>query len=107
MSAHTPGPWVIDWYDNYSEETGDTLPPTHAAAIRADGTKESVCGTCDGCHKIAMADAHLIAAAPDLLAAAKNAVDYCCGNPETRASDEPCSSCGPLIAAIAKAEGKS
>lgn len=105
MSSHTPGPWVIDWYDNYSEETGDTLPPTHAAAIRADGAKEAVCGTCDGCHKIAMADAKLIAAAPDLLAAlgrlavrrVKDGPCWCYGGP---LHDEDCRE---ARAAIAKA----
>ena len=63
MSAHTPGPWVIDWYDNYSEETGDTLPPTHAQPFQADGTKGSPCvAPVTAATKIAMADAHLIAA---------------------------------------------
>jgi len=100
VSAHTPGPWVIDWYDNYSEETGDTLPPTHAAAIKADGAKEAVCGTCDGCHKIAMADAKLIAAAPDLLAALKAMVKV---DAEDGADDEYLRD---ARAAIAKAEGR-
>lgn len=107
MSAHSPGPWTISWYDEYSEETGDPLPPTHAGSIR-DASDESVCGTCDGCNKIAKANAHLIAAAPDLLAALEELVSRRQRVARERGLPDLADSDGRYaraVAAIAKARG--
>lgn len=90
MSAHTPGPWVI-------------LDSWRGFRIVADDVSATpVCDTIGGHHSHAEADALLIAAAPDLLAALQEIVadlDDECGNPV-------CGDCAPwrrARAAIAKA----
>ena len=56
MSAHTPGPWY--WADNVPD-----FPPRHRIIVDADGF------TIAEPSPMGEADARLIAAAPDLLAA--------------------------------------
>lgn len=109
MSKHTPGPWRIEWAQRWSDEADDMVDDlTKAEHIKSGGdgsryTGDSVCGTCDGCNIIMADDAHLIAAAPDLLHALKAMSESFggCG----------CSACEVVakqaVAAIAKAEGKS
>lgn len=67
MSAHTPGPWVID--DGHSNKTGKYgyFVRAHKGAIWDDGSADG--GVCS------MADARLIAAAPDLLEALQEVTD--------------------------------
>jgi hypothetical protein len=59
MTKHTPGPWKCsEWTRNwtvYSDNTGDEIVEVQAVDDADENTK-------------ACADAHLIAAAPDLLA---------------------------------------
>lgn len=68
MTMHTPGPWVIH-------------PTAHHPAVRSVGTAEvgpkRICtvGTMTG-SKVDIANAALIAAAPDLLAALQAMVNY-------------------------------
>jgi hypothetical protein len=104
MSKHTPGPWhyaecqmgtpFVD-----TESVGDLL----AAALPLDEEK---------------ANARLIAAAPDLLAALEDMIGHCqgcngkgrCygpvpGSPGSYASNQPCQDCSDARAAIAKAKG--
>ena len=60
MSKHTPGPWK---WDGHIEQ----------AIITADSGEEVLwgCGCCDSPRLLSEADAHLIAAAPELLEALK------------------------------------
>lgn len=77
---HTPGPWTVTRAD-WDEETGD-------AAYTLDGVKE-----------LCIADARLIAAAPDLLEALQAVVDA--------AGPEAGPEIGKAEVAIAKATGQS
>jgi hypothetical protein len=78
MSKHTPGPWEV--WDQY---------------IRPDYRDDKV--ICQWGSYTSEADAHLIAAAPDMLAALKLAVEI------IGADDR----IDPILNAIAKAEGAS
>lgn len=79
---HTPGPWALEF-------------GAHDAAIHAGGTIAMIDDTMTGWQ----ANARLIAAAPDLLAAAEKALQAIEGDWErTREADE-------LRNAIAKAKG--
>lgn len=109
MSAHTPGPWDWDGVRVFAPALDEKVPVTMADgttamhgmglialpyACRPVGAWEG-CGSHD-------ANSRLIAAAPDLLAAAKAIVDsdiYSPGCAQTRAAFDL------LDAAIAKAEG--
>ncbi|MFT3866793.1 MAG: hypothetical protein QM729_21230 [Solirubrobacterales bacterium] len=71
MSAHTPGPWVVTPRQVWSDEADDSVESTEQATHVRDPSGKSICGTCDGCNYIAMPNARLIAAAPELLAALK------------------------------------
>ena len=103
MSKHTPGPWSVGNTRHYEHSGG--VDGVEVAVHY--GPKESL-GNCiahcfgHGAAGDAEADARLIAAAPDLLAALKtvvaNAPDPYCAI--TRYIDAQCR------AAIAKAEGK-
>lgn len=67
-AAHTPGPWTVG---------GRSLPSTHAVPVRVNGENLAwVCGL-DSALRFSQgetaANARLIAAAPDLLEALKNA----------------------------------
>ena len=58
MSKHTPGPWHIDWHQRY----GINVPHKHIAMVSCFQSKE-------GDWEENEANAHLIAAAPELLEA--------------------------------------
>ena len=92
MSEHTPGPWIAE----YISHTG--------WVVRWDNPESRICSLrwIGGPHppevdKIVEADARLIAAAPDLLAACKEAEQ------KFRVETEIYKM---LVAAIAKAEGE-
>lgn len=93
MTQHTPGPWKYDWIEKSIFYDDNDVQP-RIAIMDGDNTSEDQNA----------ADARLIAAAPDLLAALKAIVG--CLGPEGYLS-----ACGKSItdqarAAIAKAEGK-
>lgn len=93
MSAHTPGPWVV---------AHELRPTDEMVADLENGTYVVVEGR-TGLGNF-MADARLIAAAPDLLAALQAIVDQeqHDGQPETHMHDMA----DIARAAIAKAEGR-
>ncbi|MDW9762182.1 hypothetical protein GOB02_21835 [Sinorhizobium meliloti] len=105
MSKHTPGPWATRqqfanrWLiekDQGSNEAGEKLIPLCLAAVHTT-ILEVGCGERD-----TEANAHLIAAAPDLLAALKEFVHpHQSGRLTERERN------GMALAAIAKAEGLS
>lgn len=112
MTMHTPGPWTI-------EEYGDDESPT---LVIHKNTESRVCFMATpGSHgdpAIIEADARLIAAAPDLLAASKlqeaaEAAHLDCSECEGEEIPELCPKCFPLYddarmarrRAIAKASG--
>ncbi len=89
-AAHTPGPWV-------------TRPGDGCAEIYAGEPRDLVCTVEGGTQQSDMANATLIAAAPDLLAAMRALGDFIHQDEYPLPADllEQCS------AAIAKAEGRS
>lgn len=98
IARHTPGPWFID------VERGFPMPVQEKDGIeicRIGGN--SLCTDDPG---EAEANARLIAAAPKLLAIAKDALDYL---QDQLGSCDPGCECllHPLAAAIGKAEGRS
>lgn len=93
-AQHTPGPWFADTENcggGMSIKTADGTSIGHTAAVRDPSYTEIRTPE-------AIANARLIAAAPDLLAACKEALELLShvGGP----------TCGKLKAAIAKAEGQ-
>ena len=116
MSEHTPGPWeaTADPYltANHEEVMREILPgykaefPVYVVRHRGLYVAET------GCHERSEANARLIAAAPELLEAAKATVENCsCYHGEIYGlipedgPIEPCPICGPARAAIARATG--
>lgn len=106
-TKHTPGPWQAVSRDILS---------LHAYP-RASGPL--VCVVDDNDNSRWPADANLIAAAPDLLAALEDIIGHCrgCdgrvrhygpvpGNPGQYARNQPCIECRDAHAAIAKARGE-
>lgn len=95
-SAHTPGPWVVE---NYGD--GD------ARVIHSDGATRicfmATAGSNGDPARIS-ADARLIAAAPEMLAALRAIRDRAAETAQTNATREIVRWCG---AAIAKAEDRS
>ncbi len=87
MTGHTPGPWRVDNYAEFAM----VITPTGMEIGNAT-ERESACLT--------LADAQLIAAAPELLQACKMALN------DRMFKDWP-EIATALIAAIAKAEGQS
>lgn len=97
-AKHTPGPWewrgesstqVIAWNDDHSERGV-------VAQVGTDGGTFS--------KSEAQANARLIAASPDLLAALRAVLDH--GQRLDPHHEDLCNVCGPTRAAIAKVEGK-
>lgn len=105
-AAPTPGPWTVE------SVKGDRVVGIGGGGVNGygDGPAEYVLSPVTG--EMSEADAALACAAPDLLAAAENAVEWCCGKDgEKNFGDKLdgqtfCSACAPLVAAIAKARGK-
>jgi len=94
MSQHTPGPW---W-------AGTDEDAHMVYGSEADGTAVADCMRDDGDDYVERANARLIAAAPDLLAACKVALDRIGSDiesPHLRTADGD-----QLRAAVAKAEGR-
>lgn len=90
VGGWTPGPWHADSYGNVTA-VGSIfasiceVPVRKWAASQAkagkDGNQEAA-DWCGKCHDCAVADAHLIAAAPDLYAACERAAEYLEAGPD-------------------------
>lgn len=106
-AQHKPGPWrIAHRYEEYDDEGNSLGEIGHVGRIE-NAKGQHICGTCDGCNKIDIGDARLIAAAPDLLAALKECRDML----RAMAKAEPEVFFGfeclePADEAIAKAEGR-
>ena len=99
-NAHTPAPWVLDGH-NMSSIIRCTVPRGHPDAKHTCGDYETI-ADCKGDNW--KANARLIAAAPDMLAAltlAEIAAD------PTATADERAKAKSAIRAAIAKAGGRS
>ncbi len=68
MSQHTPGPWKVEEVDGYI--TGHITAEAHTYCGNTVGRKDSVTAP----DSMTRADAYLIAAAPDLLAACQDVI---------------------------------
>lgn len=133
MIGHTPGPWsividgtcsaawpyivpvffdgVFDPDDAVAELPSCYVERTKRNGRRIDGMPASYLEAPKRfkkkpCHDEVMANAHLIAAAPDLLAAAKKVLEWSHGMEEAPVDCRPFFF-DPLRAAVAKAEGES
>jgi hypothetical protein len=83
-TKHTPGPWTVRFYERHETAVIKTADGDEVATVDVK------------CMPDASADAHLIAAAPDLLAALELLLPYL----------EDCRMHKEAAAAIAKAKGK-
>ena len=113
MSAHTPGPWVAG--DLYADDCGQPEIAIHANVNGVTCYPAAVCLQFPRAAGMQLANAYLIAAAPDLLAALKRLyADYCMamtcefdypGNPWSPERDGGDPGALAASAAISKAEG--
>ncbi len=94
MSAHTPGPWVVQGRDQTEVMGPDFL------IVKVPFDAGSPVTDTEGL-EAAQADARLIAAAPDLLSACELALRSLEGVP----ADFAVRACGEIRTAIAKANG--
>lgn len=95
MSAHTAGPWTV----------GGRIAGLREDHVAISGGRDFACAVMQGNYETDSANARLIAAAPDLLAALKEAIEWChMGHGDFPARG--CGLCKPMHAAIAKAEGR-
>jgi hypothetical protein len=95
MSKHTPGPWECENYDNKLFVIADhmTGSPAVCRILGSDATVN--------------ADANLIAAAPDLLAALQNVMSWIRNwSPDFTEDEDWDDDRNAALAAIAKAEGE-
>lgn len=93
MSKHTPGPWIIQ-SDSCHYDTLSIVNVGRKMVVH-------VGGCCEPAEQ--EANAHLIAAAPELLRAAKDFVEWFeCG----RVGDKPIAELHYARAAVAKAKGE-
>lgn len=96
MSAHTPGPWEVGQDDSELEPAimaGDYYVATAHFGMKGDESMGQ---------DMAIANAHLIAAAPDLLAHIKVMMEVHCPQPGPE-----CGVCEHARALVSNAEGKS
>lgn len=117
MNKHTPGPWrLIDLRHQQNGKIkvvggGIARSPTHGGPVGIDRDIANVLVriTMPGePNDMPMANALLIAAAPDLLKAARTAYDMLCIAVDTNGGDSKThSGCEDLRKAIEKAEGRS
>jgi hypothetical protein len=98
MVARTPGPWEVD-----PRGGGCVRGSTVRQYARGENTLQVALaiGGADVDIEEVVANTHLIAAAPELLAALKAAPCCCHLDPSP-----PCEACNLSVAAIAKAEGR-
>jgi hypothetical protein len=99
-TKHTPGPWKVVKTDDHISRPKD---------FRVDGptyTANSCCG-CSDTGNMVLADARLIAAAPELLDALNNFVEFFAPQYYTNSGAEFQKIRADALAAIAKARGES
>lgn len=98
MSTHTPGPWAVSIDDTGGNFSGwpsvQAAPERDVSVVHRAGFKQEFWG--DLSQRECLANARLIAAAPDLLAALKAVVSV---------ADRKTTEFDQARAAIAKAEG--
>ena len=95
--THTPGPWTVNALENINV----------GGVFLSDGNTVGRDGGFDGCVYMPLADAHLIAAAPELLEALKIAEAYVHLWMTDNTGKEELDDLERIEAAIAKAEGRS
>jgi hypothetical protein len=102
MSKHTDGPWEVGEGRTYGHR------PTLEYFVRRPGDDVAICSDVldpDGDNPPSLANAHLIAAAPELLSSLKTA--YHIASLSNRDTDEVWAAAKKqILATIAKAEGK-
>ena len=98
-TKHTPGPWTVHpRFDDGAEVRSRAQVAWCGVASTYGASGDQTIDAAEAC-----ANARLIAAAPDLLAACEGAVNMC---PRDCTPGWYCGVCGVLFAAIAKAKGK-
>lgn len=126
--SHTPGPWSIGHVRPQSvhKSLGAMWEaPIHVGEGATRGNCHTIvygggAGACSSAEQDVLANARLIAAAPDLLALAKQYANECArcgGSAEIVVNDhgddpefdycQPCNECEDIRAVISKAEGRS
>lgn len=98
MSAYSPGPWKLQEWT--ARDSDGAVEGGGMQVVDANGHMISAC-TVEGSSEQEEADARLIAAAPDLLAAAMEVAEWVTQRPKTH----PYDAFKALEAAIAKATG--
>ena len=112
--AHTPGPWGVS---DAGTSRGSVMVSAGSAGKWRGMIAQADAGNYARSQSEGVANAHLIAAAPDLLALAKQYASECsgcdgCGRTMELAPDGqplhdvPCPDCADIRAVIAKAEGR-
>jgi hypothetical protein len=101
-TKHTPGPWEVTSGDNY-EIRSPLMPREYPHQFKNDSTGDFVAYIGNHAKDFGYANANLIAAAPDLLAAAEAALNCVAELPENPARAELAQM---LTDAIAKALGR-
>lgn len=105
---HTPGPWRVikEIEKRFDSKTGEPLQPRQATWIGSKAGK-LIALVHDCSRESATPDAHLIAAAPEMLDTLKQAVSACPCLLKERDSGHRTDCCSPdWQAIIAKAEGR-
>ena len=101
MSAHTPGPWRIEYEEPFCPEL---VAPDGQRVVGVKLWEDDADAPGVGLNILPRANARLVAAAPELLEALEAALLRCedCGT----SGDAHCPACESARAAIAKAEGR-
>lgn len=104
MSSHTPGPWHLS--DSADMRGRGYIRPSSPEAMREDGSRPAVArvSTTGIGYSTFVANAQLIAAAPDLLDACQAALRYL--NRDDYADADLSGLCTTLRDAVSKAGGK-
>jgi hypothetical protein len=106
MSKHTPGPWRVQPY-TWQRGNVSVFAPKFGRAPYGACVAHTPCSDGVGGADGALANAHLIAAAPDLLEALRSIADCCDEEHAARDySSRQAEIRGIARAAIAKAEGQ-
>lgn len=98
---HTPGPWTVGDVGIYFRDGVSIMGNGEFGGAVATTTRDEW----SGAENPAFANAHLIAAAPEMYEALKQAHELLCGR--CCGGGHHCGECFNALAAIAKAEGRS